>query len=85
MQPIFQTLQPKKSEAPATEKVKSVAEITFHQRNNRKQPISFRFSVAIYDILQPKSRFRLNILLTEKVEIGSNFGSGISLFQIEKA
>ena len=35
--------------------------------------------LPIYDILQPKSRFRLDILPTEKVKIGSNFGSGISL------
>ena len=40
--------------------------------------LSLRFSVAIYDVLQPKSRFSFDILTTEKVEISSNFDSGIS-------
>ena len=36
------------------------------------------FSVAIRDEKQPKSRFRSDVLATDKVKIGSKIGSGIS-------
>ena len=59
----------KKATKPTTEKV------------NRKNSNRFRyvFSAAISVALQPKSRFRLDNWTTEKVKIGSYFGSGISL------
>jgi len=43
------------------------------------KPIFQNCSVAWKNILQPKSRYRLKIFAIEKTQIGSNFGSGITL------
>ena len=61
-------------------KIKSVVEITYYEWNlaTESNRFSYVFSVAIRDEKQPKSRFRWDVLATEKVKIGTKIGSGIS-------
>ena len=61
-------------------KIKYVVQITYYEWNlaTESNRFSYVFLVAIRDEKQPKSRFRWDVLATEKVKIGTKIGSGIS-------